>query len=82
MFNKAETRAVGRPFNCGQIAQSLCHLTLKHSSGRYLASPCGQQQVSVTLEDVSHLSVYCDVNLTSLWTVTLVLQEFPVHGRA
>lgn len=51
---------------------------------------CGQLQVSVKLEGVIFgaktkffpARVHGDVELASLWTVMLVLQQFTVHGRA
>lgn len=75
----------------GQIAQSLSRRTIKLFSKRHLACPCGQLQISLELGGVGFgagasflvrtLSVHGDFKLSSLWRVTVVFQEFLVHGR-
>lgn len=70
---------------------SIFVLSIKSFSRKHLACPCGQLHVSVKLEGVAFkerasflvgtLTVMAMLKLTSLWTVMLLLQQFPVHCR-
>lgn len=70
---------------CGQPAKFSSCLNIKLFSRRNLACPQGQLYLCVpfrtepsSLDDT--LAVLGDIKPASLWTETLMFQQFPVHG--